>query len=588
MATPKYNTYVGMRYVPIFDGEWDRTKTYEPLTIVSYQGNSYTSRTFVPTGVDVTNETYWALTGNYNAQVEYYRQETARVAESLDECIKTYDTVNDLINDSDISEDIVCKTLGYYSVNDGGGAFYKIMSTAPSGKYETLQNSLYAKLIDNNIINVKQYGAKGDGVQDDTTIIQGCIDSNSFKTIFFPDGIYKVSSPIVTSGTPSDGVELLLSRYAVIKADDNNWTDGDYVIELGGIDSAYDAEALGATTGISGGMIDCSSVANGIVNNGGRQFYIKNIDIKYVKTIGIGILKGNNSADADISYVNMQGIEAPNSKGLYVIANDNTISHMRINGFRTGAHFESNGNLVDGIHPLYTDSTYSSYSDTIGFFVKGYNNFFSECYSDGFSTAFYLADYYPNHFANCFAYWYSATMNPQTAIFSPGNMRSNFTNLVVGFYDGTTNNAVFLSDTNTSDGKIVDLFISNEANLNNPNDKSKRVVLNKRYSSLILNDLTIPSIYSAQEISYERNGRVVVVKLKFTLTNALTSSDNTTLVGNLPNCSDTRFITLHANNGTPYRVRFGGNTINNAFVAIPAGTEIYGEFTYIANDAITV
>ena len=85
MATPKYNTYVGMRYVPIFDGEWDRTKTYEPLTIVSYQGNSYTSRTFIPAGTDINNTEYWALTGNYNAQVEYYRQETAEVREGLED-----------------------------------------------------------------------------------------------------------------------------------------------------------------------------------------------------------------------------------------------------------------------------------------------------------------------------------------------------------------------------------------------------------------------------------------------------------------------------------------------------------------------
>lgn len=57
--------------------DWDRTKTYEPLTIVYHQGNSYTSRQSVPAGVDITNTTYWALTGNYNAQIEQYRKEAA-------------------------------------------------------------------------------------------------------------------------------------------------------------------------------------------------------------------------------------------------------------------------------------------------------------------------------------------------------------------------------------------------------------------------------------------------------------------------------------------------------------------------------
>ena len=73
--------YVGARYVPIFGrrGEdsilWDNTGSYEPLSVVLYQGNSYTSRQYVPIGIDIHNEEFWALTGNYNAQVEQYRQE---------------------------------------------------------------------------------------------------------------------------------------------------------------------------------------------------------------------------------------------------------------------------------------------------------------------------------------------------------------------------------------------------------------------------------------------------------------------------------------------------------------------------------
>lgn len=68
---PGYNLYVGARYVPLFADpiEWDMSKTYEPLTIVSYQGNSYTSKTFVPANTQITDTTYWALTGNYNAQL---------------------------------------------------------------------------------------------------------------------------------------------------------------------------------------------------------------------------------------------------------------------------------------------------------------------------------------------------------------------------------------------------------------------------------------------------------------------------------------------------------------------------------------
>lgn len=73
--------YIGARYVPIFGRrgetsiEWDNTQPYEPLTIVLYQGNSYTSRQYVPSGIDILNTEFWANTGNYNAQVEQYRTE---------------------------------------------------------------------------------------------------------------------------------------------------------------------------------------------------------------------------------------------------------------------------------------------------------------------------------------------------------------------------------------------------------------------------------------------------------------------------------------------------------------------------------
>ena len=69
--------YIGARYVPMFSDplDWDSTKAYEPLTIVYYLGNSYTSRQSVPTGIDISNTDYWAITGNYNAQIEAYRKE---------------------------------------------------------------------------------------------------------------------------------------------------------------------------------------------------------------------------------------------------------------------------------------------------------------------------------------------------------------------------------------------------------------------------------------------------------------------------------------------------------------------------------
>ena len=87
--------YIGARYVPIFGRkdedsiQWDNTKPYEPLTVVLYQGNSYTSRQYVPAGIDITNQEFWANTGNYNAQVEAYRAEVQTLDTDIDNIMLT-------------------------------------------------------------------------------------------------------------------------------------------------------------------------------------------------------------------------------------------------------------------------------------------------------------------------------------------------------------------------------------------------------------------------------------------------------------------------------------------------------------------
>ena len=87
MATSQY---IGARYVPLFADpyDWDDTREYEPLTVVYSNGNSYTSRQYVPKGTPLADENYWVVTGNYNAQVEQYRKETNAVSDKYDTVVK--------------------------------------------------------------------------------------------------------------------------------------------------------------------------------------------------------------------------------------------------------------------------------------------------------------------------------------------------------------------------------------------------------------------------------------------------------------------------------------------------------------------
>lgn len=86
--------YIGARYVPIFftnpddnSNDWKSGIVYDPLTIVTYLNQSYTSKIPVPASVGnpADNPQYWVLTGAYNAQVEQYRQEVEDLSDHVDD-----------------------------------------------------------------------------------------------------------------------------------------------------------------------------------------------------------------------------------------------------------------------------------------------------------------------------------------------------------------------------------------------------------------------------------------------------------------------------------------------------------------------
>lgn len=124
----KENIYVGARYVPLFatPAEWDNTKEYEPLTIVVYQGNSYTSKTFIPIGVEIDNEEYWALTGNYNAQVEQYRKETQEVKDMYDDVVMDVNGVQNELSQlrTDLTDQIRDVDKNAREYTDDKGKYY--------------------------------------------------------------------------------------------------------------------------------------------------------------------------------------------------------------------------------------------------------------------------------------------------------------------------------------------------------------------------------------------------------------------------------------------------------------------------------
>lgn len=100
--------YVGARYVPKIMGEWNKALQYEALSVVTYLGNSFTSKVPVPANIDITNKTYWVNTANYNAQVEAYRQDVSQVKTDLN---------NEIVNRKNDSKDNILWIGDSYSEN---------------------------------------------------------------------------------------------------------------------------------------------------------------------------------------------------------------------------------------------------------------------------------------------------------------------------------------------------------------------------------------------------------------------------------------------------------------------------------------
>lgn len=90
-------------------------------------------------------------------------------------------------------------TSGYYSTNDGGEGQYLVKTSGtPDEKGDhTLANGYIAQLQNENGINAKQFGCKGDNSTDDTASLvaaQNAAIAKSEPTVFFPQGTYVVTN----------------------------------------------------------------------------------------------------------------------------------------------------------------------------------------------------------------------------------------------------------------------------------------------------------------------------------------------------------------------------------------------------------
>ena len=278
-------------------------------------------------------------------------------------------------------------------------------------------------------VNVMDYINNSNG--DVSTAIQKAIDDNPHRVIYFPDGVYKLSKPILTPADPHKSVALELSNYAIVQPEDG-WKHEQAMICLGGKDPYNTILIGGSNYYLSGGVIDCRGKASAISIDCGRETSVRNVSIKNAQT-GIHIKKGLNggSSDADIFGVNITGNMDKNSVGILTEGHDNTITNVRIYRMQTGVELKSGANILRNVHALYGTVEESLYAAGIGFSDKTGNNWYDFCYSDQFATAF-LIESGISIYHDCFAFWFSNRGTKHTAFRSVKPFNSIVTNFTMG------------------------------------------------------------------------------------------------------------------------------------------------------------
>lgn len=196
--------YIGARYVPVFAGDWDQTREYEALTVVQYQGDSYTSKMYVPVGIAISNTQYWIKSANFNQQV-------AAMGSRIDALQGQYDQdIEDLQgNVEDIQGDITalgtrvdgCLPTSFVT-NDLPTIIKNAFFTEQKG---IVFNSVPAKGIRRGTVDAAKSGATFLGVV-------GCYTVN---TDFIAGGAMvsqgtTVTGAIYNAGSQTDNAELLV------------------------------------------------------------------------------------------------------------------------------------------------------------------------------------------------------------------------------------------------------------------------------------------------------------------------------------------------------------------------------------------
>lgn len=242
----------------------------------------------------------------------------------LGQVIKVYDTTVDMLKDTTIVKGLVVKTLGYQSINDGGGSLFIINDSDIDFSLEC-QNSLYARLIYEDYVNIKQCG----GIENsDISSIINKLFQLKIRNVYIPRGSYNLNQTIALTNDISD-IEFNLT--------------GDFRETLLYVRHTDHAIISNITLIMNGIRIECNGTnKSGLYITGGSICKIKNCSFNGNGYNGIDISSNENHVvDFDIDNCYCYGNK---QNGIYIYNYSNIQkTDIRINK----CYIVNNGNMTD-------------------------------------------------------------------------------------------------------------------------------------------------------------------------------------------------------------------------------------------------
>ena len=162
------------------------------------------------------NNDFYCIYKNYLVRIDGEEQKILSIDKLDINTYATYSSIYEMKKDVSLKENLYVRTLGYYSEDIGGSAYYKIINNSginlDEKKYIALDNGLCAMLYPiNNKIDLKQVGAYGNGVNDETEILNYAF--SNFDNIYIPKGKYIVNNKVKVTKkiyvTGSDNTEFI-------------------------------------------------------------------------------------------------------------------------------------------------------------------------------------------------------------------------------------------------------------------------------------------------------------------------------------------------------------------------------------------